>query len=431
MNHTTHCTAQATGFWRTRFTVLSLCALATFICYVDRVNISIAIIPMAREYSWDTETQGLILSSFFIGYMLMQIVGGWLADRFGGKAVLGIGVLWWSLFTLLTPPAAALGLTALLLTRILMGAGEAVAMPSVYSIIARWMPLTERSRAIALNTSFYSLGTIFSILITPLIVSNLGWQWAFYLFSILGFVWWLFWHKLVTSEPAQHPRVTADELAEINANQAQSPQTASAAPTILALLKHRSVWAIIIAHFCFNWSFYVLLSWLPTYVNQGLKVDFAAIGIFTMLPHICLFIGMNMAGRIADNMIAGGTCTTRVRKIMQALGFGGPAIAFMVVGYVDTAVAAIAIMCIGVSFGAFSAGGFLVNHMDIAPRHAGKMMGITNTAGTIPGIIGVYFTGLILQLTGSWVMVFQLTAAITIAGLVFYLTFASSKKIYH
>ncbi len=97
--------------WQTRYSMVAMCAVATFICYIDRVNISVAIIPMADEFGWDRATQGLIMSSFFAGYLLTQIAGGWLADRFGGKAVLGMGVLFWSAFTIITPPAAFAGLT--------------------------------------------------------------------------------------------------------------------------------------------------------------------------------------------------------------------------------------------------------------------------------------------------------------------------------
>ena len=93
-----------------RHKVVFLSFAAVFICYIDRVNISVAIIPMAESFGWDAETQGLVLSSFFVGYLLLQVVGGRLADRFGGKFVLGAGVLLWSLFTILTPPAAFIGL---------------------------------------------------------------------------------------------------------------------------------------------------------------------------------------------------------------------------------------------------------------------------------------------------------------------------------
>ena len=120
----------------------------------------------------------------------------------------------------------------------------------------------------------------------------------------------------------------------------------------------------------------------------------------------------------------------KVRKLMQTIGFGGIATALMIVGEVESAWMAIAIMAVGSALGAFVTGGFAVNHMDIAPRHAGTLMGITNTAGTIPGIIGVFVSGLRLELTGSWALVFQVAAGVTLFGLVFYLLFSSSEKIF-
>ena len=96
--------------WRERYSLVFLCFCAVFVCYIDRVNISIAIIPMAEEYGWDAGMQGIILSCFYFGYMVTQFLGGYLADRFGGKLVLAVGVVWWSAFTILTPPAAAMAL---------------------------------------------------------------------------------------------------------------------------------------------------------------------------------------------------------------------------------------------------------------------------------------------------------------------------------
>ena len=126
--------ATRSRFWQTRYTVVVMSFAAVFVCYIDRVNISVAILPMAEEFGWDASTQGAILSSFFFGYLLMQLGGGWLADRFGGKLILALGVLIWSIFTIITPPAALFGLSILIVARIGMGLGEAVTFPSIYSI---------------------------------------------------------------------------------------------------------------------------------------------------------------------------------------------------------------------------------------------------------------------------------------------------------
>jgi MFS transporter, ACS family, solute carrier family 17 (sodium-dependent inorganic phosphate cotransporter), other len=418
-----------TGPWQRRYTIVGLGFAATFICYIDRVNISVAIIPMAADLGWDATTQGTVLSSFFVGYLLTQIVGGRLADRFGGKVVLAGGVLLWSLFTIVTPPAAAFGFAALLVARVGMGMGEGVNFPAVYTLQARWIPIDERARAMALNNSGIPLGTVFALVVTPIIVAQLGWQWAFYLFGSVGIVWFAVWQTRTAASPAEHPRISAAELDYIQAHSTPAGVPGSA-PPILAFLKHPSVWAIIVAHFCNNWSLYVLLTWLPTFVNKGLGVSFASVGFFTMFPHIAYFVFLNVAGNVADRLIRGGMEVGRVRKLMQSIGFGGVATALVIVGHVDNAPMAIAIMTLGNGIFAFTAGGFFVNHMDIAPRSAGTLMGITNTAATIPGIIGVYVSGMILDATGSWAFVFNVAAGVALFGLAFYLVFASGKKVF-
>lgn len=419
---------QVPAQWPRRHNVVLLSFVAVFICYIDRVNISVAIIPMAADLGWSMQTQGLVLSSFFVGYLLLQVAGGQLADRFGGKVVLAAGVLLWSLFTILTPPAAFLGLGVLIATRILMGMGEAVTFPSIYSLYSRWVPLTERARAIGLTNSGIPLGTVFALVVTPYIVTAFGWEWAFYLFGAVGAVWYVFWRRMVTATPANHPAITAEELAVIEAG--ATPRATTDAVPWRALLTAMPVWAIIVAHFCNNWSLYVLLSWLPTFVNQGLGFDYASVGWITMIPHIASFVFLNVAGNVADRLIAGGMDVGRVRKLMQTIGFGGLAVALFVVGQVESAWMAIAVMTVGNALAAFVTGGFAVNHMDIAPKYAGTLMGITNTAGTIPGIIGVFVSGLILDLTGSWALVFQVAGGLAIFGLVFFLLFASGKRLF-
>lgn len=409
-----------------RHQLVLMAFLAIFICYMDRVAISVAIIPMVETYGWDMSTQGLVLSSFFIGYLLTQIVGGKLADRYGGKVVLGFGVLIWSLFTLVAPPAAALGITVLIVARILMGMGEAVTFPAIYALYARWIPVKERSRSAGFSNSGIPLGTVFALLATPVIVASLGWEWVFYLFGGVGFIWCAIWYFLIGSSPREQAGIDQAELDLIAADTiADEP----AAPTPwAALMGNMSVWAVIVAHFCNNWWFYVLLAWLPTFVTQGLGVDYASVGLFAMMPHIALFLCINLSGVVADRLIGGGMTITRVRKLMMLIGFGGSITALLLVGEVESAVAAITIMTIGSALGAFAVSGFFVNHMDIAPEHAGTLMGITNTAGTIPGIVGVLVSGWILETTGSWALVFQVAAGVTAFGLIFYLIFGSGER---
>lgn len=412
-----------------RYRVILLAALAVFICYMDRVVISVAIIPMAEDFGWSAEEQGRVLSAFFVGYLLTQVAGGWLAERYGGKLVLGAGVVFWSFFTLLTPAAAAGGLMALLTARIFMGVGEGVTFPSVYAMFGRWVPLQERSRAVGILFSAIPLGSMFALLATPWIVLQFGWEFAFYSFGAVGFVWWLVWHFSTAKDPREDPNISAEELALTRGDIDEDAGDAKP-PAMKELLSKPAVWAIIVSHFCANWGTYVLLAWMPTYINRGLGVDFASVGIFTMIPALFSFLALNAGGWLADQMIRSGMDTTKVRKWMQTVGFGGSAAVLAVVGYVESVPLAIALMSLGNIFGGAMSGGFGVNHLDIAPRGAGIIMGLSNTAGTIPGIIGVYISGLILAATDSWALVFQTAAGVLTFGLLFYLFFASSKKLF-
>ena len=411
-----------------RVHVVFLTFAAVFICYIDRVNISVAIIPMAEEFNWGLQTQGMILSSFAVGYILLQVIGGRLADRYGGKIILGIGVLVWSLFTILAPPAAALGITLLIMTRILMGMGEAVTFPSFYSLYGKWIPLNERARAVGFANSASPLGTAFALIISPIIIQQLGWEWVFYIFGFMGFIWYAFWHRMVTSDPRTHPKITAEELSHIQQG-IEADEQASKIPWT-HFLKYKAVWAIAVAHFCNNWTLYVLLSWAPTFINKGLGVELASVGLLAMIPQAASFISINLAGNLADRLITSGMPVLRVRKLMQTVGFGGLAVCLLLVTSAETVTGAIAIMALGSALGAGSTGGFAVNHMDIAPKHAGTLMGITNTAGTIPGIVGVFLSGMILELTGSWALVFGTAAVISLVGLVVFLRYAQADKLF-
>src|SRR5882672_7732943 len=148
------------------------------------------------------------------------------------------------------------------------------------------------------------------------------------------------------------------------------------------LLSKKPVWAIIINHFCSNWGFYVILPWLV------------------------MFLMGNVAGWSADALLKAGFLLTFVRKLMQSIGFLGAATFLSLIGGVTTISQAIVYMCCTLGLGAFALSGFAVNHLDIGPRYAGILLGFSNTAGTIPGIVGVTLTGFILDTTGSWNLVF-------------------------
>jgi ACS family sodium-dependent inorganic phosphate cotransporter len=421
VNHAAE-SGSAGGGWQRRHTVVLLCFFATFICYIDRVNISVAIIPMAEQFGWSDTQRGLVLSSFFVGYLVTQVIGGSLAARFGGKAVLGFGVLWWSLFTLLTPVSAMASFPMLIAARILMGLGEGVAFPATYNLLGRWVPARERSRAASFNLSAIPVGTLAAVTVTPLIAISMGWPWVFYLFGALGFVWFLFWWPLAADRPSKPVEELASErLADDDNEDKKIPWR--------TLLSKAPVWAIIVSHFSSNWGLYVLLTWLPSYFSSQLGINLREVWIYVAPPWIAMFVLGNLAGTIGDRMVAAGRSVTFVRKFMQTIGSAGPAIALIALAGTTDAVTAVILVTVALGLGAFSFAGFASNHLDISPRHAGVIFGISNTAGTLPGIIGVALTGLLVEQTGSFASAFYVTAGVYAFGLASWLIFATGRRV--
>ena len=409
-----------------RFKVIILTIAAVFICYIDRVVISLAIIPMSEEAGWNETQKGIILGSFYIGYMVTQIYGGVLSDRIGAKIVLGTGLVVWSLFTLITPLAFFGGMVALVIARVGMGLGEGITFPAWHSLYARWIPFSERARSVAVTNSAIPIGTIFGLVVTPLIILSYGWEWAFYIYGGLGFVWYYFWNRIVESTPKEDKNITNDELEFIIENAPANEKAVS-----LPFSKWRSnlpLWAITVAHFCNNYSLFVFLSWLPIFIKDGLGVPMAAVGFLAMLPHVASFLFLNIGGYFADYLTNKGIRLLTVRKLSNSIAFGGSGICLCIVPELESVAGIIAIMCLGNIFGGFSAGGFIVNHADIGPNHTGRLMGITNMIAALPGLIGGVLTGIILDVTNSWDIVFYVVAGITFFGGIFYLIFASTDK---
>jgi MFS transporter, ACS family, solute carrier family 17 (sodium-dependent inorganic phosphate cotransporter), other len=416
----------APGRWPRRYTVIGLFFFSTLICYVDRVNISIAIIPMAREMGYSPATQGLVLSAFFWGYIVSQLAGGWMADRFGGKAVLGFGVACWSLATFLTPVAAAFSFPVLLGARVALGVGEGVNFPAIHSLAARWAPARERARALALSYTGIFLGTIAALVGSPPLILVYGWPAVFYVSGGVGALWLAAWMFKGANGPEDARGVGAAELELI-----MSDRPALSRPQSIpwgAILREPAVWAIVAAHVCNNWGFYILLLWLPTYLHLALHVPVRSVGAYSLIPWAATFVVGNCAGWLSDWMLRRGMGVTAVRKTIQSAGFALGAIPLLFLPAVTAPAAAVALITISACCGAMSLSAFGVNHLDVGPRYAGILMGISNTAATVPGIVGVAVTGLILEATGSFSAVFYLTAAIYLAGLACYLAWASGEQ---
>lgn len=405
--------ADVTNLWRTapsRYRVLFTTVFAFVVCNMDKVNISVAIIPMARDFGWSSTTAGFIQSAFFYGFACSQLPGGYMSTKFGGARVLPLGMLLLSLATI-SIPFVGTDERSLFIARVLVGLGEGVAPSAATDIIARSVSVSERSRAVGFVFSGFNIGSVLGLGVAPVLIENTSWRSVFWVFGSTGLLWSVWAMKMyggggMVEESYKDDRVTglmgkrvftADSKAQASGKKEDDPPVPWG-----EFISSTSVRALMYVHFCNNWGFYVLLAWLPSYFTDELGVTLTNASLLTLLPPLANVAMASVAGPTADRMIGSGMAVTRVRKTMQAVAFMGPALAMGTAAYIEEPVATVGLLTLGLSLGAFSYAGLYSNHQDLSPKYASILLGMTNTCGALPGVIGVPLTGYLLKETENW-----------------------------
>nr|XP_054413730.1 sialin isoform X3 [Pongo abelii] len=390
-----------------RYNLAILAFFGFFIVYALRVNLSVALVDMVdsnttlednrtskacpehsapikvhhnqtgKKYQWDAETQGWILGSFFYGYIITQIPGGYVASKIGGKLLLGFGILGTAVLTLFTPIAADLGVGPLIVLRALEGLGEGVTFPAMHAMWSSWAPPLERSKLLSISYAGAQLGTVISLPLSGIICYYMNWTYVFYFFGTIGIFWFLLWIWLVSDTPQKHKRISHYEKEYI----------------------------------------------LSSLRNQN--------GLLSSLPYLGSWLCMILSGQAADNLRAKWNFSTLcVRRIFSLIGMIGPAVFLVAAGFIGCDYSlAVAFLTISTTLGGFCSSGFSINHLDIAPSYAGILLGITNTFATIPGMVGPVIAKSLTpdNTVGEWQTVFYIAAAINVFGAIFFTLFAKGE----
>lgn len=426
-----------------RWKVVYMMAASFVLCNMDKVNMSVAVIPMAKELGWTAMERGLVSSSFFWGYSLTQIPAGWVSTSIGGARVLFVGVALWSLGTLIAPPAAKMGLLALCATRLFVGLGEGLAPSSATNVMARIVPENERARAVTTVFGGLDVGSAIGLLLCGPLIHWFGWQSVFYLFALLGLLWCCLWplFKPEQQDTDALPRMFRKQTAGGGGAAAAAAATpAVPKPKTMVpwgkFLASKAVWAVIVAHFCFNWGYYTLLAWLPSYFEMALGLNVEKSSLLTLIPYVSMTIMTPFVGPIADGLVKKGWAVTNVRKLSQGISFAGPALCMIALAFLTPTTPGagptgliVGIMSLAFALGAWARAGLYCNHQDLSPKYAAALLGLSNTAGALPGVLGVTAAGYMLDKTGSWAQaLFLPTACCQIFGLIIYSIFASSQR---
>ncbi|XP_071103844.1 sialin-like isoform X2 [Haliotis cracherodii] len=404
---------------------------ATNISEEEQCPVSSSKSTTGGEFVWSKQLQGLILGSFFWGYLVLQVPGGWLSERFGAKKVVAFAMFPVAIFNLLTPVAARTDPYLFLAVRVIVGLGEGVLYPAAQAFWARWSPPHERSRLIGFS---YAGGQFGNAMIFPVggylcaYGFDGGWPSVFYVIGSVGFIWCVFWCIFASNSPADSPRISEIERKYIEYSVGPLNKGKRTTPW-KSIFTSRAVWAIIVAHVCGNYGIYMLLTQLPTYMKDVLKFDIKANGLFSMLPYLCFWFLITVSGALADLLISRNILSVAwTRKLMTCIGTIAPAMFLIGTGYMDCTQQAGAVVMVTLAVGlcGFHFSGHFINHGDVAPQYAGTIFGISNTAATVPGILAPYVVGAMTKdgTREQWLSTFYVAAAIYCFGAIFYLFMA-------
>jgi len=381
----------------------------TMICYFDRVNFSVAAPTIMKHFNWDMGVLGLAMSMFGVGYIFTQIPAGLLGDRFGGRRVLAGGSIGWSFFTLSTPFAA----TPLLmyLVRGLLGLAEGLNFPGSTTVLSRWVPRKARARIQGLNLSGVAAGPLIATPLTVWIMTLFGWKAVFYFYGVLGFLWAVAWLLYSTENPSEHRRMTSEELREIEASQAaEEGVSVGDAP-----VRSKAVWGLAAAYFCFTYTWWLFLNWLPTYLVQARGFTIIKMGLYASLPWLAALISSNAAGWLSDALVKRGFSTGKARRTLIYVGAPVMGVCLWLATQASNAGAAVALITATILLTGLNFPAFWSLPIDMNVRKAGLITGMMNTGSALASIVAP-------GVTGYMAMGFGWTAALGLGSVLAFLS---------
>ncbi|XP_012064296.1 PREDICTED: putative inorganic phosphate cotransporter [Atta cephalotes] len=387
------------------------------------------------KYNWDERTQGLILSSFFWGYILTHIPGGILSERFGGKYTLGLGILSTAIFTLLTPLVVQWrGAVGLIVLRVLMGLGEGTTFPALNALLAQWTPPEERSIIGSLVFAGAQLGTVFANLVSGLILHQYEWPAVFYVFGSIGVLWFVVFVLICYSNPYEHPFISDREVKFLHERMNEHTHTKPPPVPWRHMLRSAPLWALIAAQVGHDWGFFTLVTDLPKYMSSVLNYSIKSNGLVSALPYLIMWFCSIGSSWLADWMITKGIMSrTNVRKLGTTIASIGPGVFIIAASYSSCdRTLVVAMFTIGMALMGTFYPGMKVNGLDLSPNYSGTLMALVNGMGALTGIVTPYIVGVLAseQTMSQWRIVFWIVLGVFILTNVIFVAYASGEVQY-
>lgn len=422
-----------------RWLIVWLLFAITAINYADRATISIAGPAISKELGFSSVDLGYVFSAWGWAYVLCQLPGGWLLDRYGTKRVYAFSLFFWSLFTLLQGTVVffhgLVALVALFAMRFLLGVAEAPSFPGNSRVVAAWFPAQERGTASSIFNAAQYFAAVLFVPLMGWIVHQFGWHHVFTVMGLIGLLFVLVWRHFI-HDPVDHPHVNEEELEYIRAGgglvsiDSAKKNDDNSGPKlgyIKQLLSNRMCVGVFLAQYCINALTFFFITWFPVYLVQARGMTILKAGFVASLPAVCGFFGGILGGLFSDFLLHRGYSLSVARKTPIVIGMIF-AMSMIICNYTNNDTIVVALMALAFFGKAFGALGWTVTS-DIAPKEiVGLSGGVMNMCGNLSSIVTPIAIGYIVNQTGSFDLALIFVAIHAFVALASYLVIVGDIK---
>jgi MFS family permease len=394
-----------------------LLGFGVLVNYFDRVNLSVSQDALHNAFGISTVMFGYLLSAYSWSYAAFQLPAGLILDRFGVKLVGRIGTFLWSVASFAA--AVSTGLAGFLGARLLLGVGEAPTFPANAKAVGYWFPAQERSLATAIFDSAAKLASAIGVPVIGLLMLRFGWRWSFAATGFISLLYFVLFYVFYRN-PSEDPALSSEECAFIREGGAQPEDhdRAEKGAPLGYLLRQRKVWGLVLGFASYNYTFYLLLTWLPSYLSSTHHIDLLHSSLYTSVPWLfATFTDILMGGWLVDKLVQSGRDPSFVRK---AILIGGTTLGLGMLGAAYAQSTIVALMWISVAIGGLSAAspvGWSIPSL-IAPRESvGTLGGILNFGNQLSAIAAPIVTGYVAQTTHSFFWAFGVATVFLAVGI--------------
>jgi MFS family permease len=368
-----------------------------FITYLDRVNVSSAAAGFAKEFDLNKTEIGLVFSAFAYPYLVFQIVGGWISDRFGARRTLiACGVVWTGA-TVLTGMAG--GLASMLAARILLGLGEGATFPAATTAMSRWVPKARRGYAQGMTHAAARIGNAIAPAAIVVIMATYGWREAFYVCAGISFAWLAVWSLTFTEFPKDHPRISTLEIASL-------PPPAARVENVPWRRLFKRMAPVTMVYFCYGWTLWLYLSWIPQYFLHSKNLDLKQSALFASCVFLAGVLGDTLGGMVTDAILRRTGDLRRARSSMVSVCMLLSLLSLVPLMFTRNTSLSLLLLSGGFFFSEMTIGPMWATPMDIAPTHSGTASGIMNSGSALAAIVSPVVAGFIIDRTGNWQLPF-------------------------